>query len=183
MNTDQQVYRLFQANPEWLFKLTGLPSPGPSQVRSFMVKSLQRDADGVVVPHDAGQPLTVVEVQLQPDDTIYPRIVIGERAERLAYLNCFRERATLDRALEEEAEPYRIQLRTREQVHLPRQDFDDLCRVHLYDWLEQVPRSQLAWSHRREAFQRMAERLGGAARETYDRVFAQEPAQANVADN
>lgn len=75
MKTDRQVYRLFQANPEWLFELTRLESLGPSEFRSFTVKSLQRDADGVVVPHDASQPLTVVEVQFQPDDTIYPRIV------------------------------------------------------------------------------------------------------------
>ena len=55
-------------------------------------------------------------------------------------------------------------------------DFDDLCRVHLYDWLEQVPRSRSGWGLRREAYRRMAERLGGVALEAYDRVFAREPA-------
>ena len=85
MKTDRQVYRLFQANPEWLFKLTGLESPGPSEFRSFTVKSLQRDADGVVVPHDPGHPLTVVEVQFQPDDTIYPRIVTEMAAVQIEH--------------------------------------------------------------------------------------------------
>ena len=109
------------------------------------------------------------------------RALIGERAERLAYLNCLMERATLDRALEADAEPYRITLRTGEEVALGQADFDDLCRVHLFDWLEQVPRSQLGWDYRRASFRRMAERLGGTALETYDRVFAQEPAGAGSA--
>jgi monoamine oxidase len=47
------------------------------------------------------------------------------------------------------------------EVPLDREEFDDLCRVHLYDWLEQVPRSQ-KWDYRRTAYRRLAERLGGA---------------------
>ena len=39
-------------------------------------------------------------------------------------------------------------------------DFDDLCRVHLYDWLEQAPRSRFGYGYRREAYRGMAERLG-----------------------
>lgn len=117
---------------------------------------------------------------LPPEQRSEVRALIGERAERLAYLNCFMVRATLDRALAEETEPYRIELRTGEEVLLPRRDFDDLCRVHLFDWLEQVPRSDFGWGHRREPFQRMAQRLGGTAKETYDRVFAQERTGANV---
>jgi predicted transposase YdaD len=85
VKTDRQVYRLFQANPEWLFDLTHLESPGPSEFRSFTVKSLQRDADGVVVPHDSSQPLTVVEVQFQPDDAIYPRIVTEMAAGQIEH--------------------------------------------------------------------------------------------------
>lgn len=108
------------------------------------------------------------------------RALIDERAERLAYLNCFMVRATLDRALEQETEPYRIALRTGEEVQLTRQDFDDLCRVHLFDWLEQVARSEFGWGHRRLTFHRTAERLGGVAKETYSRVFAQEKAEAKV---
>ncbi len=47
--------------------------------------------------------------------------------------------------------------------------------MHLYDWLEQVPRSRYGWGLRREAYRGMAERLGGAALAAYDRVFAREP--------
>ena len=82
------------------------------------------------------------------------RALIGERAERLAYLNCAMERATFDRAAEQREGPYRIVDRlTGEAVELGQDDFDDLCRVHLYDWLEQVPRSQ-EWDYRRAGYRR-----------------------------
>jgi hypothetical protein len=104
------------------------------------------------------------------------RTQIGERAEYLAYLNCAMDRASLDRAIEEDIEPYQIIIRdSGEEVLLSCADLDDLCRVHLYDWLEQVPRSTYGWGYRRSAFRRMAERLGGPALATYDRVFAAEP--------
>jgi len=103
------------------------------------------------------------------------RSLIPERAERLAYLNCAMDRASFDGALEMNQEPYLIKDRiTGEEVRLARKDFEDLCRVHLYDWLEQVPRSRQGWGYRRAAYRRMAERLGGPARQAYDRTFATE---------
>jgi hypothetical protein len=107
------------------------------------------------------------------------RALIGDRSEKLAYLNCAMDRASLDRVLDQDAAEYRITDRlTGQEVSLPRADYDDLCRVHLFDWLEQVPRSQYGWGYRREAFRRMAERLGGNALSLYDQVFAQEPVAA-----
>ncbi len=74
---------------------------------------------------------------------------------------------SFDRCLDQQVEPYRIIDRiTGEAVELPRRDYDDLCRVHLFDWLEQVPRSR-EWDYRRTAYRKMAERLGKTARETY----------------
>jgi hypothetical protein len=103
--------------------------------------------------------------------------LIGTRAERLGYLNCAMERGSFDRALEQKEGPYRFTDRiTGEPVELSEADFADLCRVHLFDWLEQVPRSSLGYGYRRAAYRRMAERLGGTAAETYQRVFAREPA-------
>jgi hypothetical protein len=105
------------------------------------------------------------------------RTLIGERAEWLAYLNCAMDRASLDRLLDQETEPYPVLDRITGQEHpLSRADYDDLCRVHLFDWLEQVPRSR-EWNYRRAAYRRMAERLGGPALENYDRVFTQETSE------
>jgi hypothetical protein len=102
------------------------------------------------------------------------RALIGERAEYLAYLNCVVDRMPFDRALERGEEPYRICDRiTGQQIALCSDDFADLCRVHLFDWLEQVPRSR-EWGYRRAAYRRMAEHLGEAATPAYEAVFAQE---------
>jgi hypothetical protein len=104
--------------------------------------------------------------------------LIGERAERLAYANCAMDRASFDRALEGDSEPYRIRDRiTGAQIVLSRADFDDLCRIHLYDWLEQVPRSRHGWDYRRSTYRRLAERLGDQSKQAYERTFAQEPAE------
>jgi hypothetical protein len=105
------------------------------------------------------------------------RELIGERAEKLAYMNCAMDRATFDKALKDGVEPYRFRDRiSGEEIALNRADFDDLCRVHLYDWLEQAPRSEYGWGYRRDAYREMAERLGERTMATYRRVFAQEPA-------
>jgi hypothetical protein len=102
--------------------------------------------------------------------------LIGERAERLAYLNSALDRASFDRTLDVASGPHRIRDRfTSEEIQISTEDFDDLCRVHLYDWLEQVARSSLGWGYRREAYQRMAQRLGQPAQAAYAQRFADEP--------
>jgi len=117
--------------------------------------------------------------KLPLDKRLEVRTLIGERAERLGYLNCAMDRPSFDEALVRDQEPYRFTDRiTSEEVALDRTDFEDLCRVHLYDWLEQIPRSRYGWGHRRAAYRRMAERLGGKALETYEEVFANEPTEA-----
>jgi hypothetical protein len=104
------------------------------------------------------------------------RDLIGDRAERLAYLNCAMDRASFDRAVGQAEGPYCIIDRLNgQEVEISAADFDDLCRVHLYDWLEQVPRSR-EWDYRRVAYRGMANRLGGVARSAYEQVFAGETA-------
>src|SRR4051794_36821817 len=88
------------------------------------------------------------------------RDLIGERAERLAYLNCAMDRASFDAALRQGQPPYPVLDRlSGEEAQLDTEDFDDLCRVHLYDWLEQVPRSRFGYGYRRAAYRKLAERL------------------------
>jgi hypothetical protein len=107
------------------------------------------------------------------------RELIGERAERLAYLNCAMDRASFDRALERGSEPFRIADRiTGETVAMSTLDFDDLCRVHLFDWLEQAPRSSMP-DYRRAEYRAMADRLGGPALEEYERVLGNAAAKGN----
>ncbi len=110
------------------------------------------------------------------------RALIGDRAERLAYVNCAMDRASFDRVVDQVNGPYRFVNRiTGAPVELSQADFDDLCRVHLYDWLEQVGRSR-EWNYRREAYRRMARRLGALAEQHFDETFAQEGAGAPARD-
>lgn len=114
--------------------------------------------------------------KLELDQREKVRELIGTRAEKLGYLNCAMDRASLDRVVETDTPPHRIIDRlTSQEVELSREELDDLCRVHLYDWLEQVPRSRYGWNYRRAEYRRMAERLGSVAVAAYDRVFALEP--------
>jgi hypothetical protein len=100
------------------------------------------------------------------------RQLIGERAEKLAYLNCAMDRASFDRVLTQTSGPYHFVDRiTGGPVELDKTDYDDLCRIHLFDFLEQVPRAK-KWDYRRASYRQMAERLGGVALESYDQVFA-----------
>ncbi len=104
--------------------------------------------------------------------------LIGDYAEKIAFVNCFMDRATLDAQVREDKEHYPITNReTGEEMLLTRDEYDDLARLHLCDMLEQVERSD-AWDSRRDAYRGMAERLGGIALESYDKVFANEPVKA-----
>jgi len=100
--------------------------------------------------------------------------LIGERAEQLGYWNCAMYRPVFDASAIRGEPPHRYQDRiSGEEIELSSADFADLCRIHLCDWLEQVPRCQ-DWGHRREAYRAMADHLGGVALESYERVFAAE---------
>lgn len=100
------------------------------------------------------------------------RRLIGERAEKLAYLNCAMDRATYDAAVQGGEAPFQFRDRlTTETVELSEQVFHDLVTIHLCDWLEQVERSQM-WDYRLQAYQDMANYLGGVALENYRNVFA-----------
>ena len=112
------------------------------------------------------------------------RSLIGERAERLTFVNCFMDRSSFEELLESDG-PFRFRNReTGETIEVSREDYDDLVRVRLCDWLEQVPRSN-RWDYRRDAIRRMAERLGGVAEESYRQVFAHAPAavESQVVDS
>ena len=103
------------------------------------------------------------------------RNLIGDYPERLCYLNSLMQRETLYSQLSDNRESYAIENReTSELMELDRQTFDDLCTLHLCDWLEQVERSD-TWDFQRSEFRAIADRLGGVAKQNYDRVFAREP--------
>lgn len=107
------------------------------------------------------------------------RGLIGDNAEKLAYCNCFMDRKSFDALLGQSDGAFVLRHReTGEDLELTLDQYDDLVRIHLYDWLEQVARSRHGWNYRRAEYRKMAERLGNPALEKYDVVFAGEPKAA-----
>lgn len=102
--------------------------------------------------------------------------LIGDRAERLAYWNCYMDRASFDKLLDQSSGIFSIRNReTNEEMQLTQREYDDLCAVHLFDWLEQAPRSRFGWDYRRDAYRRMAHRVGPRAEKAYVAAYSQEP--------
>ena len=108
------------------------------------------------------------------------RRLIGDRAERLAYANCFMNRDSFDRAAETSSEPYQILDRvTGQNIELSEADFNDLCLVHLADWLEQAPHSK-QWQYRPQAYWNLARRLGGVALAACEQTYARRDAELTI---
>jgi len=103
------------------------------------------------------------------------RALIGERAERLAYLNCSIDYETFDAAVEHGKAPFRAMDRlSGKWVELAAADFDDVVKIQLVDRLEQLPRTN-EFAFRRESFGRMATRLGSDAERKFRKVFPPDP--------
>ncbi|MCA2930854.1 MAG: Rpn family recombination-promoting nuclease/putative transposase [Microcystis sp. M018S1] len=90
MKTDSLFYQIFLRFPDSFFDLIGQPQPVAAnyQFTSQEVKQLSFRLDGLFVPlrEDSQQPLYLVEVQFQPDDTLYYRLF----AELFLFLKQYR---------------------------------------------------------------------------------------------
>jgi predicted transposase/invertase (TIGR01784 family) len=78
VKTDSLFYQIFLRFPDSFFDLIGQPQPVAAnyQFTSQEVKQLSFRLDGLFMPlrEDSQQPLYLVEVQFQPDDTLYYRL-------------------------------------------------------------------------------------------------------------
>lgn len=100
--------------------------------------------------------------------------LIGEHAERIAYINCVMDRSTFDTLVREGGELCIRNRITAEWMEMTEEELGDLKTMHLCDWLEQVPRSQ-EWNYRRGVYQMIATQLGGLPLAAYDRVYSAAP--------
>ena len=116
------------------------------------------------------------------------RALIGERAERIAWVNCVMDRASFDNAVAQALEGAdsladSLIVRDREGAAIPMsaEQLRDLAHIHLFDWLEQVERSAHeqpgGWNYRRNAYQQMAALVGEPAQSLYAATFAREPSR------
>ena len=76
METDKHFYEIFEVNPQWIFDLTGRPSPGPCQFISMALKAIERRSDGVLIPESLNESISVTEFQMHPDREVYGRLTI-----------------------------------------------------------------------------------------------------------
>jgi predicted transposase/invertase (TIGR01784 family) len=78
MKTDSLFYRLFLEFPQFFFELIGLSPEAASgyQFTSIEVKQLAFRLDGLFLPttDEPNQPFYLVEVQFQPDSSLYYRL-------------------------------------------------------------------------------------------------------------
>ncbi|MEN8132383.1 MAG: DUF6817 domain-containing protein [Pseudomonadota bacterium] len=108
--------------------------------------------------------------------------LIGERAEQIAFLNCFMDRAVFDADVLSGRFPYRIRHRVDQvDIELSPETFDGLCCVHLCDWLETVARID-NWQYRREAYRQLAMRQNGPMKDAYEREMSGEPSTLDPAE-
>ncbi|MGV3724352.1 MAG: DUF6817 domain-containing protein [Actinomycetota bacterium] len=102
------------------------------------------------------------------------RELIGERAERLAYINCALTRASLDASVAVGGTPQLWDRFADASLGVSDEEFTELLTIHLCDRLEQVERAG-NWELRRPAWENMARRLGGIALASWERVYSREP--------
>ena len=107
--------------------------------------------------------------------------LIGTRAEFIAFCNCVMDRDSFDsevaQALTGRSE-HSIRDRVSDQpIAMNTSQLADLAQVHLFDWLEQVERSDRGWDYRRSAYRNMATLVGPDAETLYEEVFAREDSQ------
>lgn len=113
------------------------------------------------------------------------RSLIGERAEFVAWLNCIMDRGTFDAAISAALAGERtLSINDRSgnpPIELTVDQLRDLATVHLFDWLEQVERSEFGWGYRRDAYREMATLVGSDAETLYKDVFSREPTKSAAA--
>ena len=113
------------------------------------------------------------------------RSLIGERAEFVAWLNCIMDRATFDAAISAALAGERtLAISDRQSsppIELSVDQLRDLATVHLFDWLEQVERSEFGWGYRRDAYREMAALVGSDAEALLEDVFSREPSRPAAA--
>lgn len=77
MKRDSLFYRIFQQNPMLLFDLLQIHpiDANEYQFDSVEIKQTSFRIDGVLLPPNAAGVAYVVEVQFQPDEVLYERIM------------------------------------------------------------------------------------------------------------
>ena len=87
MRTDKEFFKLFQAYPDLLKLLTPIPEGANYSFGSEVFKEVERRLDGYFVPDNPDHPHFILEVQVAPDASIYPRLIMEMTMVSLNLIN------------------------------------------------------------------------------------------------
>ncbi len=76
MQTDKELFRVFQAVPQWLYLIRRQDAPAKVSLESVTFKALEKRCDGILIPDDEQLAVQIVEFQGYHDPLIYARIGI-----------------------------------------------------------------------------------------------------------
>ena len=88
MKTDKELYKIFSAYPNYLFKCANIRKKTAYTMKSVNFKELERRSDGVLMPKDPKAPTYIVEFQAQTDEKIYHRLVMEMAAFAMMHNFC-----------------------------------------------------------------------------------------------
>jgi predicted transposase YdaD len=76
MQTDKQVFIIFQAVPQWLYLIRNKAAPEKVRLQSVVFKALEKRTDGALIPEDEELEIEIVELQAYDDPLVYSRVGI-----------------------------------------------------------------------------------------------------------
>jgi len=76
MQTDKELFKVFQAVPQWLYLIRRQEAPTKVALESVTFKALEKHCDGILIPNDGQFAVQIVEFQGYHDPLIYARIGI-----------------------------------------------------------------------------------------------------------
>ena len=86
MESDKQIFLIFQWQPQWVFLLLHETPPAGARFESLTLKSIEKRVDAAWVPSDATLAILVAEFQGYDDHLIYVRIVQAMAMLRSQYI-------------------------------------------------------------------------------------------------
>ncbi|KPA09443.1 hypothetical protein MHK_010359 [Candidatus Magnetomorum sp. HK-1] len=88
MKTDKELYKIFSAYPNYLFKCASIRKKTTYTMQSVTFKEFERRTDGVLTPKDPKAPTYIAEFQAQTDVNIYHRLAMEMASYAMKNKNC-----------------------------------------------------------------------------------------------
>ncbi|KPA10044.1 hypothetical protein MHK_009746 [Candidatus Magnetomorum sp. HK-1] len=88
MKTDKELYKIFSAYPNYLFKCANIRKKTTYTMQSVTLKEFERRTDGLLAPKDPKAPTYITEFQAQKDANIYHRLAMEMASYAMMNQDC-----------------------------------------------------------------------------------------------